>query len=183
MALLVERFGGKFCLVIDSYRNERPSAASFIALVTLYPATEKSGCIATHRRYVNPPAGVRDWEVEFSRWRKFYMKRPRFTDSQILAALKQAEVGTAVPNLFREYGISTATFYNCRSKFTDPLIFCSGVMLLREIAHEYRDGLRDQALDGASEVGSGSGHHSREDHGKRVVPTVRSSAFGDRVLD
>jgi polysaccharide pyruvyl transferase WcaK-like protein len=48
----------------------------------------------------------------------------------------------------------------------DPLISCSGVMFPKEIAHEYRDGRRDQALDGASEVGAGSGHHSREDHGQ-----------------
>jgi flagellar biosynthesis/type III secretory pathway protein FliH len=31
-------------------------------------------------------------------------------------------------------------------------------MFSKEIAHEYRDGRRDQALDGASEVGFGSGH-------------------------
>jgi len=45
------------------------------------------------------------------------MKRSRFTDSQILAVLKQAEVGTAVPDLCREHGISTATFYKWRSKY------------------------------------------------------------------
>ena len=45
------------------------------------------------------------------------MKRSRFTDSQILAVLKQAEVGTAVPDLCRGHGISTATFYKWRSKF------------------------------------------------------------------
>jgi hypothetical protein len=28
-----------------------------------------------------------------------------------------------------------------------------------------------------------SGDHSREDHRKRVVPTVRSASFRDRVLD
>jgi len=56
-------------------------------------------------------------------------------------------------------------------------------MFLKETAHEYRDGRRDQALDGASEVGSSSGHHSGEDHRKRVVPSVRSSALGDRILD
>ena len=39
------------------------------------------------------------------------MKRSRFTDSQILAVLKQAEAGTAVPDLCRERGISTAMFY------------------------------------------------------------------------
>jgi len=52
-------------------------------------------------------------------------------------------------------------------------------MFPKEIAHEYRDGRREQALDGASEVDSGSGHYSMEDHRKRVVPAVRSSAFGE----
>ena len=32
------------------------------------------------------------------------MKRSKFSDSQILAVLKQAEVGTAVPDLCREHG-------------------------------------------------------------------------------
>ena len=45
------------------------------------------------------------------------MKKSKFTDSQILAVLKQAEAGTAVPALCREHGISTATFYKWRSKF------------------------------------------------------------------
>ena len=45
------------------------------------------------------------------------MKRSRFTDSQIIAVLKQAESGTPVPNLCREHGISSATFYKWRSKY------------------------------------------------------------------
>jgi len=45
------------------------------------------------------------------------MKKSRFTDSQIIAVLKQAEVGTPVPELCREHGISSATFYKWRSKF------------------------------------------------------------------
>ncbi|SCX28754.1 putative transposase [Nitrosomonas eutropha] len=45
------------------------------------------------------------------------MKRSRFTDSQIIAVLKQAEVGTPVPELCREHGISSATFYKWRAKF------------------------------------------------------------------
>lgn len=45
------------------------------------------------------------------------MKRSRFTDSQIMAVLKQAENGTAVPDLCREHSVSTATFYKWRAKF------------------------------------------------------------------
>lgn len=39
------------------------------------------------------------------------MKKSRFTDSQIMDALKRVESGLAVPDLCRERGISTATFY------------------------------------------------------------------------
>ena len=45
------------------------------------------------------------------------MRRSRFTDSQIMAVLKRAEVGEAVPELCRDTGISTATFYKWRSKY------------------------------------------------------------------
>jgi putative transposase len=45
------------------------------------------------------------------------MKRSKFSDSQILAVLKQAEVGTAVPDLCSEHSISSATFYKWRAKF------------------------------------------------------------------
>ena len=38
------------------------------------------------------------------------MKTSRFTDSQIIAILKQAEAGSPVPELCREHGISNATF-------------------------------------------------------------------------
>ena len=45
------------------------------------------------------------------------MKTSRFSDSQIMAVLKQAEAGSPVPELCREHGISSATFYKWRSKF------------------------------------------------------------------
>lgn len=45
------------------------------------------------------------------------MRRSRFTDSQIMAVLKRAEIGESVPELCREMAISTATFYKWRSKY------------------------------------------------------------------
>ena len=45
------------------------------------------------------------------------MMKSRFTDSQIMDALKQAEAGLAVPDVCRELGISSATFYKWRAKF------------------------------------------------------------------
>ncbi len=46
------------------------------------------------------------------------MKQSRYTDSQILSILKQNESGTSVPDLCREHGISSATFYKWRSKYS-----------------------------------------------------------------
>ena len=45
------------------------------------------------------------------------MKKSRFTDSQLLAILKQNEGGTPVSELCREHGMSDATFYKWRAKF------------------------------------------------------------------
>ena len=45
------------------------------------------------------------------------MKRSKYSDSQIISILKQAESGTPVPALCREHGMSSATFYKWRSKY------------------------------------------------------------------
>lgn len=45
------------------------------------------------------------------------MKRSKFSDTQIISILKQGEVGMAVPDICREHGISSATFYKWRSKY------------------------------------------------------------------
>jgi putative transposase len=64
------------------------------------------------------------------------MKKSRFTDSQIIAVLKQAEGGTAVPALCRTHGISSATFYKWRSKFGG--MDASMVARLKELEDENR---------------------------------------------
>ena len=45
------------------------------------------------------------------------MKKIRHTDSQILSILKQNEMGKSVPDLCREHGMSSACFYQWRSKY------------------------------------------------------------------
>ena len=45
------------------------------------------------------------------------MKKSRFTESQIVDALKRVQSGLGVPDLCREMGISTATFYKWRAKY------------------------------------------------------------------
>ena len=45
------------------------------------------------------------------------MKKSRFTESQIVSILKQAKAGTPVADLCREYGMSSASFYQWRSKY------------------------------------------------------------------
>ena len=45
------------------------------------------------------------------------MRKSRYSDSQILAILKQAESGVPVPDLCREHGMSSASFYKWRSKY------------------------------------------------------------------
>lgn len=45
------------------------------------------------------------------------MKKSRYSDSQILKILRQAENGIPVTELCREHGMSSATFYKWRSKY------------------------------------------------------------------
>ena len=45
------------------------------------------------------------------------MKKSRYSDSQVLSIPKQAKAGTPVPELCREHGMSSATFYQWRRKF------------------------------------------------------------------
>ena len=45
------------------------------------------------------------------------MRKSRFSDSQILAMLKQNEQSLAVGDICREHGVSSAQFYKWRSKF------------------------------------------------------------------
>ena len=45
------------------------------------------------------------------------MKKSRFTESQIVAILKEGEAGVPVAQILRKHGISHATFYKWKSKY------------------------------------------------------------------
>lgn len=45
------------------------------------------------------------------------MRKPKFTDSQIVAILKEADGGIPIAELLRTYGVSSGTFYKWRSKY------------------------------------------------------------------
>jgi putative transposase len=64
------------------------------------------------------------------------MRTSRYSESQILAILKQNENGVSVPELCREHGMSSAMFYKWRSKFGG--MGASMIKRLKELEEENR---------------------------------------------
>jgi len=64
------------------------------------------------------------------------MKKSRYSEHQIIQILKEAEAGKKTTDVCREYGISSATFYNWKSKYGG--MEASDVKRLRELEEENR---------------------------------------------
>ena len=62
------------------------------------------------------------------------MKKSRFTESQIVAILKEGEAGLPVAQLTRKHGISAATYYAWKTKYAGAGV--SDLKRLRELEAE-----------------------------------------------
>ena len=64
------------------------------------------------------------------------MKKTRYSESQIVKALKEVEGGRNVKDMCRDYGISEATYYNCKTKYGG--MEASDIKRLKELEDENR---------------------------------------------
>jgi putative transposase len=62
------------------------------------------------------------------------MKKSKFSESQIVAILKEGEAGVGVSELVRKHGISSATYYKWKSKYAGVEV--SDLKRMRELESE-----------------------------------------------
>jgi len=72
------------------------------------------------------------------------MKKSRFSESQIVAILKESDAGVRVQDIWRKYNISSATYYKWKSKYGGMEV--SDVKRLKELEGENR-GLKQMYAD------------------------------------
>lgn len=64
------------------------------------------------------------------------MKKSRFSESQIVGILKEADAGVKVQDIWRKYNISSATYYKWKSRYGGMEV--SDVKMLKELEGENR---------------------------------------------
>jgi putative transposase len=64
------------------------------------------------------------------------MKKSKFSESQIVNILKEAEVGVSLEDLIRQHGFSKASFYKWKGKYSGLSV--SELKRLKELEEENR---------------------------------------------
>jgi putative transposase len=64
------------------------------------------------------------------------MKRSKFSESQIVNILKEAEAGVSLDDLIRQHGFSKASFYKWKAKYSGMSVF--ELKRLKELEEENR---------------------------------------------
>jgi putative transposase len=64
------------------------------------------------------------------------MKRSKFSESQIINILKEAEAGVCMEDLIRQHGFSKASFYKWKAKYSGMSV--SELKRLKELEEENR---------------------------------------------
>jgi putative transposase len=64
------------------------------------------------------------------------MRKSRFSESQIVGILKEADAGVKVQDIWRQYNISSGTYYKWKSKYGGMEV--SDVKRLKELEGENR---------------------------------------------
>jgi putative transposase len=76
------------------------------------------------------------------------LKARQYTEEQIINVLKEGEAGAKVSDLCRKYGMSDATYYNWKAKYSG--MTASDLKRLKSLEHENRrlkQIVGEQALD------------------------------------
>ncbi len=76
------------------------------------------------------------------------MKARQYTEEQIIAVLKEGEAGSKVAELCRKYGMSDATYYNWKARYSGMTIsYLKRLKALEAENRRLKQIVADQALD------------------------------------
>lgn len=76
------------------------------------------------------------------------MKAKQYTEEQIITVLKEAEAGAKVADLCRKYGMSDATYYNWKTKYSGLTVSeLKRLKALEEENRKLKQLVAEQALD------------------------------------
>jgi putative transposase len=76
------------------------------------------------------------------------LKARQYTEEQIIAVLKEGEAGASIADLCRKYGMSDATYYNWKSKYSGMTVNdLKKLKALEEENRRLKQIVADQALD------------------------------------